>query len=127
MKLGLAESGWTNDWPSGKSTIATQISNFMSQFQNTQPICIFFQQGQCKFGARCRNRHVPVASTTTTPSFNEENIRQDLQLIQWPLSCYSPINTLYPPTNLFSDVSFEECRLEYYCAVHANQLPNYVP
>ncbi|KAK4167007.1 nucleoporin AMO1 [Cladorrhinum sp. PSN259] len=104
-------------------------------------VCRFFQQGNCKFGASCRNEHPQsggnqsgydnrfaalnsgqsnqgrASDVPPIAALTDEIVQRDLtsELPQWILSCYGPGRDA--PEQLFGGLpreqSFEEMRLHY--------------
>ncbi|KAH6966323.1 hypothetical protein EDB82DRAFT_515506 [Fusarium venenatum] len=94
-------------------------------------VCKFFQQGNCKFGNRCRNEHINPndqnrfgalgggnnQSPAEKYNINADTIEKDLttEVPQWILSAYAPGRDA--PGQLFGgfprEQSFEELRLHF--------------
>ncbi|GKT99034.1 unnamed protein product [Fusarium langsethiae] len=95
-------------------------------------VCKFFQQGNCKFGNRCRNEHINPndqnrfgalgggnnnQSAAEKYNINADTIEKDLtaEVPQWILSAYAPGRDA--PGQLFGgfprEQSFEELRLHF--------------
>ncbi|KAJ5111218.1 hypothetical protein N7532_001753 [Penicillium argentinense] len=104
-------------------------------------ICVFFQQGRCRFGDKCKNEH-PGRSTVGGNRFgalsgggfgsnygiHENDIKHDLSAgkgrPEWIFSCYAPQRDI--PRQLFGgpqrEQSMEEMRLRHYEAVAAGNM-----
>jgi nucleoporin NUP42 len=118
-------------------------------YHSTMVVCKFFQQGNCKFGARCNfehPRHLHGGSSQTSHfggSFGAKsnveandsqvnNITSDTlktdfttERPQWPFSSYCPVK--YGHANLLKDqdLSFEEVRAGAYEALQKQSMPQY--
>ncbi|TDG44775.1 hypothetical protein AWZ03_008831 [Drosophila navojoa] len=71
-------------------------------------VCRFFQQGSCRFGAKCHNEHFDFKQYLKT------DIEASINGKMWPLSVYGPFKDKPNIPNFIEDQSFEEVRFQAY-------------
>ncbi|EDW12437.1 nucleoporin-like protein amo1 [Drosophila mojavensis] len=71
-------------------------------------VCRFFQQGSCRFGAKCHNEHFDVKQYLKT------DVEACINGKMWPLSVYGPFKDKPNIPNFIEDQSFEEVRFQAY-------------
>lgn len=80
-------------------------------------ICTYFLNNSCRFGSKCTNDHIDLASVI------KSEVDVTLKGNQWPLSCFGPFKEHNCIPNFIEDVSFEEVRMKYLEAKIQNNVP----
>ncbi|XP_055597902.1 nuclear pore complex protein Nup98-Nup96-like [Uranotaenia lowii] len=82
-------------------------------------ICTYFLSGNCRFGSKCNNDHIDLASIIKL------EVDATLKGNQWPLSCFGPFKERNCIPNFIEDCSFEEIRMMFLEAKAQNNLPGH--
>ncbi|XP_055546904.1 uncharacterized protein LOC129731148 [Wyeomyia smithii] len=79
-------------------------------------ICTFFLNNSCRFGSKCINDHIDLASVI------KSEVDGTLKGNQWPLSCFGPFKGRTCVPNFIEDFSYEEIRMMYLKAKMQNNI-----